>query len=126
MPSTRELFTKTIEYMEPFINNKEQHESQSQFCDTLMNVTGAVGNLKRLSDCAIVLCADGRTVSSRQCGLYSDVLNMVYVKMLHDDSIAKLIVEAAMKYSRHLQEPETTTEADDIQAKENEKLIDFS
>lgn len=84
------------------VNIKEEKE-MSQFCETLMRVAGAVGHLKKLNDCAIVLASDGTTLSARQCGLYPDVLNMVYAKMVNDDKFAELIVEAGMLYSRYLQ-----------------------
>lgn len=125
MQSIRSLFTKTINHMEAIINNNEQQEQKSQFCETLMKVTGAIGHLANPGDTAIVLCSDGKAVSSRQCGLYPDVLNMVYVKMLNDDSFAELIVESAMMYSRYLQEAGGHGRESDSREGESESLIDF-
>lgn len=108
-------------------NDKNYEEEQiSQFCDTLMNVTGAISNLRESKDSAIVLCSDGRYMNSRMCGIYPNVLNMVFMKMLNDDKFAELIVEAAMMYSHHIQHPEPQPKADDSQENENETLIDFN
>lgn len=99
--------------MEPFINNNETNQESSQFCDTLINVTGAISNLRRQADCAIVLCCDGKTVSSRQCGTYPDVLRMLVVKMLNDDKFAELFTEASLIYSQRLCEPQPNTKTED-------------
>lgn len=88
--------------MEPFINNNESNQESSKFCDTLMNVTGAVSNLRNQRDCAIVICSNGKSVSSRQCGTYPDVLQMVLCKMLSDDNFAELFVQASMMYSQRI------------------------
>lgn len=82
-------------------NRKEApiHSEGSKFTETLMRVAGAIGNLVTHGDCAIVLASDGQTLSSRIVGMYPDVLNMVYVKMVNDDDFAELIIEAAMLYS---------------------------
>ena len=111
-------------------NNETKQEQQvSVFCDTLMNVTGAVGNLSKPGDCAIVLCADGKTISSRQKGSYVDNLRMVYSKMINDDKFAELITEATMMYSDHVHENKLPSVAeDDSQENEEEicEILDFN
>lgn len=84
-------------------NEKNKVREMSQFCETLMRVTGAVGFLRQPNECAIVLCADGKTMSSRKAGMFPDVLNMVYNQMVVDDDFAELIIEASILYSKHLQ-----------------------
>ena len=98
--------------MEAIINNNEQQEQKSQFCETLMKVTGAIGHLANPGDTAIVLCSDGKAVSSRLNGIYLDVLHMVFVKMQTDDRFAEMIMEASIMYSARIQQTsgETTKE----------------
>lgn len=73
----------------------------SPFCETLMDVTLPVAGMRQPSDCAIVICSDGKTVAARQCGLYPQVLSMIFCKMLNDDKFAELLTEASMLYARH-------------------------
>ncbi len=79
---------------------KEQMKSEmSPFCEALMNISGEVTARRELSDAAILLCSDGKLLGSRQCGLYPDVLRMVYTKMKQDDKFAELILDASRRYA---------------------------
>lgn len=89
--------------MEESIKNEKM--SMSPFCETLMDVTGSLHNLRQNGDTALIICTDGVSLASRQCGLYPEALRMIYTKMQADDKFAELILEASMVYSRNMNKP---------------------
>lgn len=87
------------------MNEKQNNErnTMSAFCEELMGKTDSINGLQRLmDDAAIILCSDGKTVASRQCGLMPNVVRMLYAKMVSDDKFAEVIIEASMRYSRYM------------------------
>lgn len=91
--------------MEENKNNTEQQQEQhtmSDFCEALMNETSKLVEMRKDSDAAIILCTDGKTVASRQCGFYPTVLHMLYSKMISDMKFAEVVIEASMLYSRNM------------------------
>ena len=89
--------------MEESIKNEKM--SMSPFCEALMGATGALHDLRQNGDTALVICTDGISLASRQCGLYPEALRMIYTKMQADDKFAELILEASMVYSRNMNKP---------------------
>lgn len=85
-------------------NNEQQQEKErmSSFCEGLMAATELLKDACTQSDAAIILCTDGKTVASRQCGFYPTVLHMLYSKMISDMKFAEVVIEASMLYSRNM------------------------
>lgn len=84
------------------VTTEDKKTTMSAFCETLMDVTSSVASVRTPMDAAIILCTDGNTIASRQCGIYPTVLRMLYSKMMSDDKFAEVIMEASMKYSQQL------------------------
>lgn len=80
--------------------NKAEKLSMSPFCEALMGVTESLHEMRQNGDTALIICSDGKTMASRQYGLYPDALTMIYAKMKTDDKFAELITEAALCYSQ--------------------------
>ena len=79
---------------------KQEQSTMSPFCEELMAAASAVHSDHRTTeDAAIVICTDGNTVASLQCGMYPTVLKMLQAKMMNDDRFAEVVIEASLMYS---------------------------
>lgn len=58
--------------------NKAEKLSMSPFCEALMGATESLHEKRQNGDTALTICSDGKTIASRQCGLYPDALTMIY------------------------------------------------
>lgn len=87
--------------MEEKNNNEQQQEREpmSPFCEALMSATESLIELRRPDDVALIMCSDGRTMSTRQGGNVVAARRMIYGKMLADAHFAELILEVAAAYS---------------------------
>ena len=94
---------KTIKLQAQAADNQKLEENpMSEFCESLMDLSKKCSDLRVKEDSAILIVSDGKTISSRMCGMRSNVLDMLYSQMLSDLDFAELIVQASMHYSHHL------------------------
>ena len=102
---------------------KEEQKEPTPFCDVLMDVTGGVGILADENDCAIVMCANERTLNVRMKGRYDQHVNMLLNKMKNDTVFADMIMET-VKFFMISQEQEKETKIVDINGHEEEKELE--
>ena len=84
------------------IEETQEPQKMSEFCEALMDVTENLREKAAETDGAFLICSDGDRVAMRIHGSRDVVANALYSVMNNNLDFAELIIETSMRYSHHM------------------------